>query len=61
MYKIIGLIALLIIAACTEGKKGEQIIIPEAQLKAIKKAENLENEILKIQQKKQQEYKKQGL
>ncbi|MCP4322527.1 MAG: hypothetical protein GY951_02100 [Psychromonas sp.] len=61
MVKIFTLMLLVLISACTEEKKTEQIIIPKAQLQALQKAKNVQAELLKAQQQKEQQYKEQGL
>lgn len=61
MNKILVIIALFLATACTEEKKTEQVIIPEAQLQALQKAKNVEAELLKAQQEKDEKYKNQGL
>ena len=61
MHKILLLIALFTVTACMEEKKKEQVIIPEGQLQVLQKAKNLEAELLKIQQQKDEKYEQQGL
>ncbi|WP_022941804.1 hypothetical protein [Psychromonas hadalis] len=55
------LIGLFLLSACGEDKKTEQVIIPSVQLEALEKAKNIEAELLKAQQKRDEKYKKQGL
>ena len=61
MHKLLVLIALFTVTACTEDKKTEQVIIPEAQLQALQKAKNLEAELLNMQQQQEEKFKEQGL
>jgi len=61
MIKVLSVLSLLLIFACTEDNKTEQAIIPKAQLQALEKAKNVETALLKSQQKKEQQYKEQGL
>ena len=61
MHKILLLIALFTVTACTEEKKTEQVIIPEAQLQALQAAKNLEAELLKILSQKDEKLKEMGL
>ncbi|MFT6984363.1 MAG: outer membrane lipopolysaccharide assembly protein LptE/RlpB [Psychromonas sp.] len=49
-----------LLTACGAEKK-QQVIIPQAQLQALDKAKNLENELLKMQQQKEEQLKAQGL
>jgi|GEM_PF-5841744 len=49
-----------LLTACGAEKK-QQVIIPEAQLQALEKAKNLENELLKMQQQQEKQLKAQGL
>jgi len=65
MYNI-SLIATIVIAvffttACLENKKTEPVLIPQAQLDALQKANNIEVELTKAQQNKNEKYKNQGL
>jgi ABC-type uncharacterized transport system auxiliary subunit len=61
MYKILTLIVCTLITACTEDKKTEQVIIPKAQLQVLQQAKGVEAELLKAQQKRDKQYKEQGL
>ncbi len=49
-----------LLTAC-EAEKKQQVIIPQAQLDALDKAKNLENELLKMQQQKEKQLQEQGL
>lgn len=53
-------LACLVLSACGEEKQ-QQVIIPEAQLDALNKAKNLQNDLLKQQQQRQKEFQEQGL
>ena len=53
------LLSLLIVACGAE--KPKQVIIPEAQLDALDKAKNLQNDLEVLQQKQQEQLKAQGL
>lgn len=44
-----------LLVACGGEKKIEQVIIPQAQLDALDKAKNLENDLLKMQQNRDKE------
>jgi len=64
MRKISALILFFLcvfLSACEGQKKQPQLIIPQAQLDAVEKAKNLENELLKIQQQKEKQRQQQGL
>lgn len=62
MNKLVVLILILastLLTACGAEKKTEQVIIPQAQLDALDKAKNLENDLLKMQQKRDKEMQEQ--
>lgn len=49
------------VRACEGQKKQPQLTILQAQLDAVEKAKNLENELLKIQQQNEKQWQQQGL
>jgi hypothetical protein len=61
MYKILALIVVTLMTACTEDKKMGQAIIPKAQLQPLQQAKGVEAELLKAHQKRDLQYKEQGL
>lgn len=61
MVKVLLVLILLLMVACTEDKNTDQVIISKAQLQALDKAKNVEAELLKAQQRKEQQAKEQGL
>ena len=63
MYKVSAWILIFLcglLTACGAEKK-PQVIIPQAQLDALNKAKNLENDLLKMQQQQQEKLQEQGL
>jgi hypothetical protein len=61
MYKLILIMTLLFLTACMQERGAEQVIIPEEQLEALQKAKNIEAQLIKIDQKKDEKLKNQGL
>lgn len=53
-------LACIVLSACAEEKQ-QQVFIPEAQLDALNKAKNLQDDLLKQQQQRQKEFQEQGL
>lgn len=49
-----------LVTACGAEKK-QQVIIPQGQLEALEKAQNLENELLKMQKQQEKQLQSQGL
>ncbi|GLS91954.1 hypothetical protein GCM10007916_30240 [Psychromonas marina] len=60
MHKLCLLTMFFLVSACTEDKP-KQVIIPDIQLQALQKAKNIEAELLRLQQQKDEQYKSQGL
>lgn len=61
MQKFYPLMLILLLTACNEEKKTQQVIIPDAQLQALQKANNMQSELVKAQQNRDLQYKEQGL
>ncbi len=61
MYKFLPLMLILLLTACNQEEKVQQVIIPDAQLQALQKAKNMQSEFVKAQQKRDLQYKEQGL
>ena len=62
MNKLVVLMLILsstLLVACGDDKKTEQMIIPQGQLDALEKAKNLEKDLLKMQQQRDEEMQQQ--